>query len=300
MRYRKIPFVSSTTMSGLAPMVVKPRGMRGFGPQYPNSSMLGHISLSKFFGEESANNDNGLINDLDPLFRNNERGPYSLSGLGDALPAGRSVTVMLRPQPKSPGGFPGFFAWLKAEQPDMWNYAKAALPAYTTQTEGHRTGGATLMGAYLGAYMAGIENWLEEQPTRGGAYNPQEFSGLGDDTASTDFISPSLTDVISVPMPSVNIPDSSVETANTSTPPNPGPGAIAQIVSTLAQAAPQILSTVNQQTLFNTQLARAKAGLAPLNTASYGISSALSGSMLPIGIGVAAIAAFLLLRKRRG
>lgn len=288
MRYQKIPFVNSPILNGLTPMC-------GYGPQYPNSSMLGATSMSRFFGEEAASNDNGLINQTDMLFRTRSRKPYGLGSMGGLGAA--PVKVLLRPQANTPAGFPGFFAWLKATQPAMWNYAKVALPAYQTQAEGHRTGGATLMG--LGAYMGAIDNWLATRDTL------TQLHGLGDDTTDstpTSFVDTSTfaAPTIDVPLPTVNIPDTSAETASIGTPPNPGPGAVAQIISTLAAAAPQILSTVNQQTMFNTQLSRAKAGLPPLNTAAFGLTSALSSSaILPIGIGVAAIAAFMMLRKRR-
>src|SRR5271167_3471442 len=328
MNYRKIPFVraGSSLMNGLAPIVsqspaqksrrTRPRlrpgaYILGYGPMYPGSSMLGHISKSKFFGEESGDNDNGIVNDYDPLFRNKETMPFALDGLGDALPAGTSQTVMLRAQPGAPPGFPGFFAWLKSEQPAMWNYAKVALPAYVTQAEGKRTGGATLSGLghislskFFGEESADNDNGIVND------YDPlfrnkstmayQVMNGLGDDdTDSTTLIDPSSIDTISTPMPTVSIPDTSAETASVGTPPNPGASAVASIVSTLTAAAPSILADVNSQTLFNTNLARAQAGLPPLNTSAYGLTSSLSsmGSALPLLLIGGGLLVFMLAKK---
>jgi len=331
MRFSKIPFVSSgSLMDGLAPIVsqspaqksmrkkrMRP-GMRGYGPQYPNSSLIGaynSISESKFFGEESASNYDGITNQTDALFRNSDRVPYTLDGLGDALPAGSSTTVMLRPNTDSPAGFPGFFAWLKSEQPDMWNYAKVALPAYTTQAEGHRTGGATLSGLghstlskFFGEESANNDNGIvndSDSMFRNWETKPFLMSGLGDDSTddldTTGVIDPSLIDTISTPLPTVAIPDTSAETATTSTPPNPGPSAVAQIVSTLTAAAPSILSTVNAQTVFNAQLARAQAGLPPLNTSAYGLPSsltALASNPMALILIAAGIGAVVLMSKK--
>src|SRR5277367_2301714 len=236
MNYRKIPFMTrkgSTLMDGLAPVTVN----KGFGPQFPNSSFLGAL-------------------------------------------APPSTTVIMRPQPGAPAGFPGFFGWLKSEQPALYNYAKAALPAYVTQAEGHRTGGATLSGlgmttrpptprrrqgfygeetasdangvqnsltmpsSYLGAFSAsnfygeedsindnGVSNGLDPLFSRPkyvpafmdrngmGAYMSAYMNGLGDDPDdSSDILTPDLTTInvspISVPIPTVNIPDTSAETSS--------------------------------------------------------------------------------------
>jgi hypothetical protein len=321
MRYRKIPFMSakgSALMDGLAPVTTQ----KGFGPQFPNSSMLG------------------------------------------ATPAG--TTVIMRPQPGTAAGFPGFFGWLRATQPGLYNYTKAALPAYVTQAEAHRTGGATLSGlglttrppvakpkrkwagfygeetasdsngiqnsltmpsSYLGAFSAsglygeedavndnGIANGLDPLFSRP-KYKPafmdrngvgMYMAGLGDDgddsvsdTSSIDStdltsISPQI---ISTPIPTVNIPDTTAETSSVGTPPTPSAGAVQAIVSTLTAAAPAVLSDINSQTIFNAQLARAQAGLPPLNTAAYGIgttlSSLASSPLLLLGIGGIALLLFM-------
>src|SRR5271168_2081437 len=117
MKYRRIPFVSpGATLNGLK-RARRRSSLKGYGPQYPNSSFLGAASLSRFFGEESAINDNGIVNDRDAgmFTAASSMMPYAmpLGSLGAATPTGQSTTVMLRPQPGAPPGFPGFFAWLK-------------------------------------------------------------------------------------------------------------------------------------------------------------------------------------------
>jgi hypothetical protein len=304
MNYRKIPFYKNTvTLDGLKPAFVP---QHGFGPQYPNSSFLG----------------------------------------ATAVPSS-ATTVVLRPQPNAAPGFPGFFGWLRDWHPGMYNYAKAALPAYVTQAEGHRTGGATLLGAAaarpanrgkvitrgffgeesadnengivnaldpgvrggLGAYMAGaffgeetaidangIQNGMDASVFRKPRMRTSVMNGLGDDSPDLSVDTSNIT--FDTPIPTVNIPDPNAETSSVGVAPAPSAGAVANIVSTLAAAAPSILNTVNQQTLFNTQLSRAQAGLPPLNTSAYGIGSTLTaGSMLPLLLIGGGLAVLLAMRK---
>lgn len=160
-----------------------------------------------------------------------------------------TTTVMLRPKPGAPSGWPGFFGWLAATHPAVYNYAKVALPQrLVVATEGHRTGGATL-------------------------------SGLGDNTGD-DTVDPGLLtfDVgpIFVTPPTVTVPDSG-ETAGA---PGFTAAGTAQIVNTLTQAAATLIPTINQQQIFQAQLSRAASGLPPLNTSAYGLTS---GGVYPAG-----------------
>lgn len=307
MNYRKIPFygTKSATMDGLTPIVPK-RIKPGFGPMFPNSSMLGDIAPT--------------------------------------------TTVIMRPQPNAPAGFPGFFAWLKAEQPALYNYAKVALPAQVTQAEGHRTGGATLSGlglttrpptprkprvGFFGEEQANNDNGIINDRDASifgmGAFSESGFygeetssnangvkngldplfsrpryvpalSGLGDDDSSDlSTIDTSSFDLTaSTPIPTVSIPDTNAETSSVGVPPSPTASTVAQIVTTLTAAAPAVLSDINSQTVFNAQLARAQAGLPPLNTAAYGIGTALTslGSMGPVLLIALGIGAVVLLGKK--
>ena len=56
---------------------------------------------------------------------------------------------------------------------------------------------------------------------------------------------------------------------------NPGftAAGTASLVSSLTQAGQAILTGVNNQNIFNTQLARAQQGLPPLNTTAYGLTA---------------------------
>lgn len=271
MRYRKIPFygTKNATLEGLTPIVPK-RIKPGFGPMFPNSSMLGDIAPT--------------------------------------------TTVIMRPQPNAPAGFPGFFAWLKATQPALYNYAKVALPAQVTQAEGHRTGGATLSGLGLVTRPPtprkprNVGFFGEEQANNAnGIMNDRDpsifgMSGLGDDitdySGGVDTSSFDLTD--STPIPTINIPDTNAETSSVGVPPSPSSSTVAQIVSTLTAAAPAVLSDINSQTVFNAQLARAQAGLPPLNTSAYGIGTTLTslGSALPILLIGGGILLFAMMGKR--
>jgi len=81
-------------------------------------------------------------------------------------------------------------------------------------------------------------------------------------------------------------------------------GWASDLVSALTSAAPTVISTIDQQKIFNTQLSRAQQGLPPLNTGSYGLPS-MQGAfatlttpvMLMVGVGVVALIA---MRRGRG
>jgi len=195
-----------------------------------------------------ARNPNFLGNDFGPKYPNP-------SFLGDASTPVKT-TIIMRPQQDAPPGFPGFFGWLKATHPDFYNYAVAALPSYSTFTEGHRTGGATM-------------------------------AGLGDDS---DLSTVDVGTIDPGSVPSVNIPDAGGGATGS---PAPSTSTAAQIISTLTQAAPSILSDVNQQQIFQTQLQRAAAGLPPLNTSAYGLTGSgvtgLSSTALLALLGVGAL-----------
>src|ERR1700685_155000 len=193
----------------------------------------------------------------------------SAPALGGIGPSG-TTKVVLRPQPNAAPGFPGLFAWMKSELPDMYNYTKAALPQYITMIEGKRSGGATL-------------------------------SGLGDDGDDSVVSIPTpttfTTDIDPGILSTVSIPDASAETAGA---PAPSPNVANQIVSTLNQAATTLLPAINQQQIFQAQPSRAQAGLPPLNTSQYGLTAGLAAlgdptTLLIIGGGVLALV--LLMKK---
>jgi len=78
-------------------------------------------------------------------------------------------------------------------------------------------------------------------------------------------------------------------------------GFFSDLASSLATLAPTVLATVDQQNIFNAQLSRAKAGLPPLNTSSYGLPSmqgAVNTLMLPV-IVIGGLVAFLIFRRKR-
>ena len=80
-------------------------------------------------------------------------------------------------------------------------------------------------------------------------------------------------------------------------------GWASDLVNALTSAAPTVISTIDQQKIFNTQLSRAQQGLPPLNTTSYGLPS-MQGAfatlttpvMLMVGAGIVGL---MVLRRRR-
>ena len=74
-------------------------------------------------------------------------------------------------------------------------------------------------------------------------------------------------------------------------------------MNALTSAAPTVISTIDQQKIFNTQLTRAQQGLPLLNTTSYGLPS-MQGAfatlttpvMLMVGAGIVGL---MVLRRRR-
>lgn len=78
---------------------------------------------------------------------------YEMFLAGDPQPP----TVILRPRVGAAPGFPGFFAWLGATHPDLYNYTRTALPDIVGDIEGHRSGGMELAGL-------GDTNWLTASP----------------------------------------------------------------------------------------------------------------------------------------
>ena len=251
MQYQKIPFARRNPLA------------RARNPVLAGLPFVDPIGLQQ----------RGVLEGLAPIVA---RAPAATSTYAPNYPGGgflgavpTSPTVIMRPQPNSPPGFPGFFGWLKTEHPDFYNYAVVALPQYVTMTEGKRTGGATLAG----------------------------LMGLGDDVDSLDTVD--LSDISSTAaidpgsLATVSVSDTNVPNSTPSGTPAPSASVASQIVSTLTQAAPAILSTVNQQQVFQTQLARAAAGLPPLNTSAYGLTGSgttgiSSGALLAL-LGVGAI-----------
>jgi hypothetical protein len=268
MQYRKIPFFKSG-MRGLGNSIPRKlpftNGLGNYGAEFPNSSFLGASDMNVYAPKIPYG----------PTFAS--AAPW-LSGLGAGAPAAQT-TIMLRPQPNAPKGWPGFFGWLAANHPDVYNYAKVALPQRLgTATEGHRTGGATLAGlGFLG-------------------------DNTGDDTSDPGLVTFDAGPIFITPQ-TVTVPDS----GETSAAPVFTAAGTAQIVNTLTQAASTLIPTINQQQIFQAQLSRAAAGLPPLNTSAYGLTSggatgfsASIGGLLPYALIGGAVLVLMSLGKKRG
>jgi hypothetical protein len=131
--------------------------------------------------------------------------------------------LVFRPQKNASPGWRGFFAWVAATHPKLYDYARVSFPDYVGDIEGTRSGAAHL-------------------------------AGLGADPTS--------------PIPSV--PDYNAESRGA---PQYNQSVIGQLVTGLAQAAQTIIPSLNAQKIFNVQMDRARQGLPPLNTTTYGTTT---------------------------
>lgn len=178
--------------------------------------------------------------------------------------------VVLSAKKGAAPGFPGFFGWLAATHPELYNRAQVALPSYATWYGGSGSG-ANINVPGLGRLGADDSSVLQ-------------------DVAAPDFsqsaFSIGITD--STPLPTSNFADT-----------------IANTVKTLASS---ILPVIGQQKILDIQLQRAKAGLPPLDTSALndaaglhvGLTSSTQKTFLMIaGIGAAALIGMSLLKKHR-
>ena len=183
---------------------------------------------------------------------------------------GASQTVIMRADPTKSPGFPGLFQWLAEAQPAVFNYVKTTLPPHLiSATKVLRTGGATL------GFM--------------GDDDSDEFDAISSATGP-DLSTPTF-DTSSVAAPS----SVAIDTGESTSSPTPSPAQASQIIAAVAQAGQAIVTGVNAQTVFNTQLARAQAGLPPLNTSAYGLTGSGITSALTSPMGLIALGGGILL-----
>jgi hypothetical protein len=248
MQYRRIPFYKSG-MRGLGNAIPRKlpftNGFGNYGAEFPNSSFLGASDMNVYQPKVPYG----------PTFASATPWLAGLRGLGADAPV--QTTIMLRPKAGAPSGWPGFFGWLAANHPDVYNYAKVALPQrLVSATEGHRTGGATLAGlGFLG-------------------------DNTGDDTSDPGLVTFDAGPVFITPQ-TATVADS----GETSAAPVFTAAGTSQIVNTLTQAAATLIPAINQQQIFQAQLNRAAAGLPPLNTSAYGLTSGAVASGFSASIG---------------
>lgn len=214
------------------------------------------------------------------------------------------VKVKLAPKVGAAPGFPGFFAWLAATHPDLYQLSRVHLPNMVAQLDdtgspgahlaGYTGGGAVLRGIYGGGHnLAGLG---ADDPTAAADASsadsvlqavPLDTSGLFTQFSNANFVG--VTD--DTPMPPASLSDT--------------------IANTIKALASTVLPAVNQQKILNVQLQRAQAGLAPLNTSSInalndaaGLNFGLTGStqktfLLIAGLGAGALVLHSLMKRAR-
>lgn len=220
-----------------------------------------------------------------------------------------TTKVVLRADKTKAPGWAGFMAWLSQEHPDVYNYATAVMPQnLRLYAFNHlKTGGAQLTGTNAAAARQAQQNRsttgsqanMNPASNLSGLYKRsfRDHRGLGDVPGYSNYVNaPGIsmsfdTGTVSTPQ-YVSVADTG---ESTGTPALTSAGT-AQLISALTQAGQAVLTGVNQQTIFNTQMSRAQQGLPPLNTSAYGLSSggmttALSDptTLLMIGGGVLAL-----------
>jgi hypothetical protein len=239
------------------------RSLQGYGAEYPNSSFLSGNPVPPGGGIPVA-----------------------------PIPLANKVTVRMRADPNAAPGFPGFFQWLANANPQAFQAAIAAVPPHLiSATKVARTGGATLAGIYG-------DNFAR----RRGLGDTSDYSYY---TGSTVPVTTSLTpatlntnfDTGSVSAPAtVAVAD----TGETTAAPQPSSAGAAQLISAITSAGQAIVTGVNQQTLFNTNLARAAAGLPPLTGSGSAITGVASDptTLLLIGGGILAVVLVMSMAKK--
>lgn len=303
MKYRTIPFAQrarprlrrtvspaiprGAIMNGLKPMMGK--GALTFGPLGPGSGFQGLGRLGRFgaYGPEYPNSS------------------FLSGGLSvPPIPPQNVTKVIMRADPTKAPGFPGFFQWLAESNPVAYNHVAANVPPHLlSAAKVLRTGGATLSGMGLGSVYKG---------TFADRYYKADIAGLGDTTGNAGIIaadSAAVTtnyapatistsfDAGSAPLQTVSIAD----TGESNSSPTLTPAGASQLVSAITQAGQAVVTGINQQTLFNTNLARAQAGLPPLTgsgTAITGISADPTTLLLVGGGIIAAVVVMGMMNKK--
>lgn len=189
-----------------------------------------------------------------------------------------AATRMYRVKEGAAAGWPGFFGWLAATHPKFYDYARVALPNYVEDRQSFPAAGAILNGL--------------------GDAGSELMNGLGDDPNIQAIAPPDLS----------YLPQAASEGITDSTPLQTTT-ANNNIANTLAAAASAFLPLYQQKQLLDVQIARAKAGLPPLDTSRYidanaglnvGLNPGTQNTLLMVaGIAAAAFIGFKLLGSRR-
>lgn len=226
-------------------------------------------------------------------------GPAVTAASAAKAKAAGKQTVMMRVKEGAAPGWPGFFGWLAAVHPRFYDYARVSLPNIVEDRQSFTSPGSQL--GYFDS-ATGIPRGAVAL-ARGGDPASEVMNGLGADEGLTQIAAPDLSAIANL-----TLPQSATEGITDSTPMQ----TTVQnntIASTLANAAAAFLPLYQQQQVFAAQLARAKAGLPPLDTSAVinpnsglnvGLNPATQKTLLIFaGIGAAALLAHKLLGRSR-
>jgi hypothetical protein len=256
MRYRTIPFARKRARRTVSPQIPRGAIMNGLEPMGTGPTTWGYLgprSGMAAYGAEYPNSS------------------FLSGGIPVAAPPPENTTTLrMRPDTTKPPGFPGFYAWLADYNPAAFNYAMAITPPHlVSQSKVLRTSGAQLGEIYRGSFKA-----------RQGMGDTSAYSSYTGSPSIPQSSAPSLIDT-SFDTGSVAAPATVAiaDTGETSGSPVMSSNGTAQLVTSLTAAGQAIVQGVNNQTIFNAQLARAEAGLPPLNTSAYGIGSTISSAL---------------------
>ena len=149
MNYRKVPFM------GLGNYNVDFAGE----PFLANRGGIAPVNANTYEAHMDHDEKGRPLGDYDAMF----------PGAGFAgLP---TRTVVLRPRKDAAPGWPGFFGWLAATHPQLYNYARVSLPNYVEDRQGISSAGSQL-GTFSRSqtYGGGIVNLGTIGPNRGGNF----------------------------------------------------------------------------------------------------------------------------------
>ena len=212
--------------------------------------------------------------------------------------------VMLRPRAGSAPGWPGFFGWLAATNPSMYNYVRVSLPNVVEDRQGF-----TSAGSQLGWYNPRFMNSAQGRNLNGFRVNERfsnsgegrNLSGLGDVTS----LAPSYASATAA-WRAGTLNQSATEGVTDSTP-MPTTTLSTQIISVLSKAAASFLPLYSQKQLLDVQITRARQGLPPLDTSQYesasqGLNVGLNRStqstfLMVAGLAAAAFVAVKLIKR---
>ena len=262
---------------------------------------------------------NGLSGYMDfpgEPFLANKAKPADAFTMGDydSLRPGKGMagTMVMRPRAGAAPGWPGFFGWLAATHPDMYNYARVSLPNVVEDRQGISSAGSQL-GAYLGSM-------LNRQPKGMGFFRKtetgQNMNGFDGYSEASETIMGGLGDFGTGVFPTSAVSifrQGSLTPAATEgiTDSNPMPTTTmsAQISSLLTNLGSAFLPLYQQKKMLDIQVERARNGLPPLDTSAYdsasggvnvGVNRSTQNTLLMLaGIAAGGFLLVKLLGKRR-